>query len=73
MRNLDITKDGYEGHLSYAAEDEFLDNTDELAYTDELLADDSWVEEYIQRQEEYTREIQELSLHLNGQTSVVSW
>ena len=67
------SKDGYEGDLSYAAEDEFLDNTDELAYTDEPLADDSWVEEYIQRQEEYTSEIEELSLRLNGQTSVISW
>ena len=67
------SKDEYEGHLSYAAKDEFLDNTNELAYTDEPLADDLWVEEYIQRPEEYTREIQELNLHLNEQTSVVSW
>lgn len=67
------SKDGYEDDLSYAVEDEFLDNIDELAYTDEPLADDSWVEEYIQRQEEYTRELEELSLRLNGQTPVISW
>ena len=68
------SKDGSEGDLSYAVEEEFLENTDEfIAYTDEPLADDSWVEEYIQGQEEYTQEMEELSLRLNGQTPVISW
>ena len=35
---------------------------DEFAYTDEPVADGSWVEEYLQRQEEYTRETEELKL-----------
>ena len=72
---LEMTsKDGSESDLSYAVEEELLENTDEfIAYTDEPLADDSWVEEYIQRQEEYTQEMKELSLRLNGQTPVISW
>ena len=66
-------KDAYESDISYGVEDEFLDNTDEFAYADEPLADDLWVEEYLQRQEEYTREIEELSLRLNGETPLMSW
>ena len=58
------SKDGSESDLSYAVEEEFLENTDEfIAYTDEP---------HIQRQEEYTQEMEELSLRLNGQTPVIS-
>jgi hypothetical protein len=46
---------------------------DSLVYTDEPLADESWVEEYERRQDEYTREIEELNLRLNGQNPVNSW
>ena len=67
------SKDEHKGDLSYAVEDEFLDSTGEFAYTDEPLADDSWVEEYLQRQEEYTRETEELKLRLNGETTLISW
>ena len=41
--------DEHKGDVSYGVEDKFLDNTDESAYADEPLADDSWVEEYLQR------------------------
>ncbi|XP_028401050.1 uncharacterized protein LOC114524123 [Dendronephthya gigantea] len=67
------SKDGYESELSYAVEEELLDDEDVLAYTDEPLADDSWVEEYIQRQEQHAREIEELSLRLSGENPVSSW
>ena len=35
----------YEEDPSYVSEEEFLDHVDSLAYTDEPLADDSWLEE----------------------------
>ena len=63
----------HEGDPSYASEEEFLDHVDSLVYTDEPLADDSWVEEYLARQEEHDREMTELTLRLNGQNSVNSW
>ena len=43
------SNDGYESEPSYAVEEELRDDEDVLAYTDEPLADDSWVEEYMQR------------------------
>ena len=43
------SNDGYESEPSYAVEEELRDDEDLLAYTDEPLADDSWVEEYMQR------------------------
>ena len=43
------SNDGYESEPSYAVEEELRDDDDVLAYTDEPLADDSWVEEYMQR------------------------
>ena len=67
------SKDGYESEPSYTVEEELLDSMDSLAYTDEPLADESWVEEYERRQDEYTREIEELNLRLNGQNPVNSW
>ena len=63
----------HERDPSYAIEEEFLDHVDSLVYTDEPLADDSWVEEYLARQEEYDREMTELTLRLNGQNLVNSW
>ena len=57
----------------YASEEEFLGHVDSLAYTDEPLADDSWVEEYLSRQEERSRVMTELTLRLNGENSVNSW
>lgn len=67
------SNDGYESELSYAIQEELLDDEDVLAYTDEPLADDSWFEEYIQRQEQHAREIEELSLRLSGENLVSSW
>ncbi len=64
---------GYESEPSYAVEEELRDDEDVLAYTDEPLAEDSWVEEYMQRQEQHTREIEELSLRLSGENPVSSW
>ena len=43
------SNDVYESEPSYAVEEELRDDEDVLAYTDEPLADDSWVEEYMQR------------------------
>ena len=43
------SNDGYESEPSYAVEEELRDDENVLAYTDEPLADDSWVEEYMQR------------------------
>ena len=43
------SNDGYESEPSYTVEEELRDDEDVLAYTDEPLADDSWVEEYMQR------------------------
>ena len=43
------SNDGYESEPSYAVEEELRDDEDVLAYTDEPLADDSWVEQYVQR------------------------
>ena len=63
----------YEEDSSYAGQEEFLDHVDSLAYTDEPLADDSWVEEYLSRQEERSREMTELTLRLNGENPVNSW
>ena len=62
----------YESEPPYAVEEELRDE-DVLAYTDEPLADDSWVKEYIQRHEQRTREIEELSLRLTGENPVSSW
>ena len=67
------SNDGYESEPSYTVEEELRDDEDVLAYTDEPLADDSCVEEYMQRQEQHTREIEELSLRLSGETPVSSW
>jgi hypothetical protein len=67
------SKDGYESEPSYAVEEELLDSMDSLAYTDEPLADELWVEEYERRQDEYTSKIEELNLGLNGQNPVNSW
>lgn len=68
------SNDGHESEPSYAVEEELLDDEDVfIAYTDEPLADDSWVEEYMQRQEQHTREIEELSLRLSGENPVSSW
>ena len=39
------SNDGYESEPSYAVEEELRDDENVLAYTDEPLADDSWVEE----------------------------
>jgi hypothetical protein len=66
------SNDGYESEPLYAVEEELRDE-DILAYTDEPLADDSWVEEYMQRQEQHTREIEELSLRLSGENPVSYW
>ena len=63
----------YEEDPSYASEEEFLDHVDSLAYTDEPLADDSWVDEYLARQEERNREMTELTMRLNGQNPVNTW
>ncbi len=60
-----------ESEPTYAIKDEFI--LDDMAYTDEPLEDDSWVEQYLRRQEEYVRENEELSLRLNEQTPVNSW
>jgi hypothetical protein len=67
------SNDGYESKPSYAVEKELRDDEDVLAYTDEHLAEDSWVEEYMQRQEQHTREIEELSLRLSGENPESSW
>jgi hypothetical protein len=67
------SNDGYESEPSYTVEEELRDDEDVLAYTDEPLADDSWVEGYMQRQEQHTREIEELSLRLSGENPVSSW
>ena len=67
------SNDGYESEPSYTVEKELRDDEDVLAKTDEPLADDSWVEEYMQRQEQHTREIEELSLRLSGENPVSSW
>ena len=50
------SKDEHKVDVPYGVEDEFLNNTDEFAYADEPLANDSWVEEYLQRQENYIQE-----------------
>ena len=60
-----------ESEPTYATEDEF--SLDDMAYTDEPLADDTWVEQYLRRQEEYVRENEELSLRLHEQIPVNSW
>ena len=57
---------------SYVAEEDFIQD-DIMPYTDEPLADESWVEEYERRREEHDREVNELSLRLNGQSPVNSW
>ena len=49
------------------------DTQDDMPYTDKPLADESWVEEYERRQGEHDREMNELSLRLNGQNHVDSW
>lgn len=55
---------------SYEVEQEFLqDNM--MPYADERLADESWFEEYERRQEERDREMNELTLRLNGQNPVL--
>lgn len=63
----------YDGDPSYASEEEFLDRVDSFAYTDEPLADYSWVEKYQRRPEEHNREMTELTLRLNGQNPVNLW
>ena len=67
------SKDTEEGEPLYAVEDEFLDNIHEFAYMDEPLADEAWVAEYVRRQEEHTREINELNERLHEQNPVFSW
>ena len=58
---------------SHAVEDTQDHTQDGMPYTDEPLADESWVEEYERRQGEHDREMNELSLRLNGQNHVDSW
>ena len=63
------SKNDYEHDASHVVED----LQDDIAYSDEPLADESWVEEYERRQAQRDREINELSLGLNGQNQVDSW
>ena len=71
------SRNDYKHDPSHAVEDtqdHTQDHTqDDMPYTDEPLADESWVEEYERRQGEHDREMNELSLRLNGQNHVDSW
>ena len=63
------SRNDYKHDPSHAVED----TQDDIPYTDEPLADESWVEEYERRQGEHDREMNKLSLRLNGQNHVDSW
>ena len=67
------SRNDYKHDPSHAVEDTQDHTQDGMPYTDEPLADESWVEEYERRQGEHDREMNELSLRLNGQNHVDSW
>ena len=67
------SNDGCRREPTYAVEGELLQDEDVLAYTDEPLADDSWLEEYMQKQEQRSREIERLSPRLSGENPANSW
>ena len=76
---ITVTLNNYYGYLEtninneqerYRVEEDFAGM---VAYTDEPLADEAWIEDYDRRQEENARELEELSARKSGENPVSSW